>query len=323
MMGRFSEVARKAPLAPEPFLVAGAVAQLERDELRAERLFVAAAQRDPRSVAARYLLADWYLRSGRTSKALFEMAVLARLMPVATSQFAPALAQFAQSAGAVPIIKAFFQTSPEFESPILYELAKSNRNANLIFTLWSGSAAKPAPDWRQQLVSNLIQEEQYAKAHQVWLRSTGQIGGEALFNPTFRKLDLPPPFNWTLSAQGGLAEPTGDGGLKVVYYGRQDAVLAEQMMVLRPGIYRLMMELAGTSSDQPSVKWTITCLPGNRSVSEIQLRASPGIARLGMTFTIAPSCGAQQLRLEGELGEFPRSAEFTIRRLQLTRLGDK
>ena len=322
MTARVEKIAGDAPLAPEPFLIKGAVAQLEGKDKAAEALFQAAVQRDPRSEAGRYFLAERYLRTGRLEQALVEMAALARLIPAASAQFAPSLAQFAQARGAVPALRSFFRSSPEFEAPVLSELAKSEENADLIFDLWSGRFRKGDVDWRQVLVAKLIEEGQYHSAYAAWRRSTKQVGGgQSLFNPEFRTLDAPPPFNWTLSTQGGLAEPTGEGGLKVVYYGREDVVLAEQMLVLSAGQYRLRMELSGTPTDQPTVHWTITCLPSNQTLAVVPLRAAQGAKPVGATFTVPSSCAAQRLRLQGELGEFPRSAEFTIRRLQLERAG--
>src|SRR4051794_36548092 len=51
---RIDDAARKAPLAPEPFLVAGVRAQISGRMAAAERAFVAAEARDPRSLPAHY-----------------------------------------------------------------------------------------------------------------------------------------------------------------------------------------------------------------------------------------------------------------------------
>lgn len=324
MIVQVDKIASDAPLAPEPFLIKGALSQLEGKDKEAEALFTAAVQRDPRSAAGRYFLAERFLRTGRLQQALVEMAALARLIPASSAQFAPALAQFAENRGAVPALRSFFQSSPEFEAPVLSELARSEKNADLIFALWSGRFRKGDADWRQLLVGKLIEQGQYTKAQAAWRRSTGQTrGGDALFNPQFQSLEAPPPFNWTFSTQGGLAEPTGDGGLKVVYYGRQDAVLAEQMLALKPGQYQLALNLSGTPADQASVRWTVTCLPGKQTLANLPLRAAQPVRRIGTILTVSQSCPAQWLRLEGELGEFPRSAELTIRELQLGRAGKR
>jgi hypothetical protein len=59
-----------APLAVEPFLIKGALAQAGGRSDQAERLFVEARARDPRSAAARYFLAERYLASGRAGDGL-------------------------------------------------------------------------------------------------------------------------------------------------------------------------------------------------------------------------------------------------------------
>ena len=64
-IARSQAAARRAPLAVEPFLIEGAMAQSGQRPDRAERLFVEAARRDPRSAAARFFLAQLYLSSGR------------------------------------------------------------------------------------------------------------------------------------------------------------------------------------------------------------------------------------------------------------------
>ena len=51
------DAARDAPLEPQPFIVAGIRAQLAGQPDEADRAFVAARLRDPRSLPARYFLA--------------------------------------------------------------------------------------------------------------------------------------------------------------------------------------------------------------------------------------------------------------------------
>ena len=63
-------VVRKAPLSPDPFLVEGTIAQMANDPARAERLFLAARLRNPRSQGARYFLADRYFHTGRIQPGL-------------------------------------------------------------------------------------------------------------------------------------------------------------------------------------------------------------------------------------------------------------
>jgi hypothetical protein len=101
----------KAPLAPEPFLVRGVEAQLAGDQSTALRAFLAARHRNPRTIAARYFLADHYLRAGQTGPGLAEISALARLVPQSLPSVAPFLAAYARSPGAAAQVKAMVRPS--------------------------------------------------------------------------------------------------------------------------------------------------------------------------------------------------------------------
>ena len=65
LIRRLIDASAKAPLAPEPFLVRGVEAQMSGNRSLALQSYLAARQRNPRSVAPRYFLADLYLKGGR------------------------------------------------------------------------------------------------------------------------------------------------------------------------------------------------------------------------------------------------------------------
>ena len=321
MVRQAEEIARKAPLASEPLLIKGALAQLDAREQQAERLFAEAARRDPRSEAARYFLAERFLRTGRIGEALVEMAALSRLIPGASTQFAPSLAQFAQTPRGRDALKGFLRSSPEFETPVLLELAKSADNADVILALWTGSPSRSQPDWRERLLSALVKQGQFARAYAVWRRLSG--AGEpagTLFNSAFQEVPAPPPFNWRYATQGGVAEPTGDGGLEVVYFGREDSVLAEQLLLIAPGRFQLGMVVSGAPSEGAPLRWKIDCLPGNQQIAELPMQPAQSPASAAVRFTVPNRCQAQRLRLVGEPPEFPRSVEIEIRQLRLQKV---
>src|SRR3954471_2758899 len=78
---RIDDGARKAPLAPEPFLVRGVQAQIEGNTEEAERAFLAAELRDPRSLPAHYFLAEYFFRKRDPERGLKEITSLANLSP--------------------------------------------------------------------------------------------------------------------------------------------------------------------------------------------------------------------------------------------------
>jgi hypothetical protein len=169
LLPRVEQFARQMPLAPEPFLIHGALAQIEGRNQRAERLYIEARNRQPRSPAARYFLAERYLRTGRVEQALAEMAVLSRLTG-AVGTFAPALATYAQTPGAVPHLRRFFRLAPEFESAVLNVLAADTKNLSLIMALWSGpkeSNMEAHSGWQALIVGKLVEAGDFARARRV------------------------------------------------------------------------------------------------------------------------------------------------------------
>src|SRR5205085_11690976 len=102
---------------------------------------------------------------------------------------------------------------------------------------------------------------------------------------------------WTLlSDSRGFAEADGNGGLHVLYYGRDNADLASQTLMLAPGQYRLSMRVAGNPDGM--LKWSITCVPGGKEATAVDLGNSGNTLASGIV-TIGPDCPVQRLDLKG------------------------
>lgn len=317
---RVEVIASREPLAPEPFLIKGALAQVEQQQERAERLFAAARSRDPRSAAARYLLADRYLRTDRIALALVEIAVLSRLYPEARAQFGPALAAFAQTPGAVTQLRSFFRSSPEVEPLVLSQLAEDAKNAHLILVLWGrreNNVDASSSEWQVKLVDKLVQQGQFAKAHEIWRAVTGVRGASGtIFNPGFAKISAPPPFNWQFGTSGGVVESAPGDRLQVIYFGRNDSVLTQQLLLLAPGSYQLSTDISGPLGKGSEIAWTLACMPGTEPIFRLPVEEK---GRLAVSFAVPPGCSAQRLQLIGLAGEFPQSQEFTVGRMRLAK----
>lgn len=306
-------VARRDPLVPEPFLVEGTVAQIEGRASDAEQLFEAALARDPRNGAARYFLAGRYFLTGRLDDGLSAMDGMARLVPGAGSQFAPTLVSFAKQPGALPVLRRFFLHSPGFAPQVLETLASDPANAELVVAL--APPRKPgelAPGWQGTLVSRLIESGQTARGQAIWRRFAGVSSYDGIFNPTFMASSAPPPFNWTYDTSGaGLITPGPQGGLEIIYYGRQEADLAVQLLSLKPGIYGLASDVSSPSKG--ALNWKIDC---QRNNSQLMLTSIDTSA----TFTVpASGCPTQRLRLIGTPADTQQEVRLTVNAVRLQR----
>lgn len=313
------ESAARAPLAIEPFLVRGVQAVQAGRLSLAGAAFEAARRRNPRSVAARYFLAEHYLQTSKVSLGLNELAVLTKLVPNSLPSVAPYYAAFARSPGGAVRTKAMLRAHPDFADTILAALAADPRNAELILFL----AGKPrvgtdAPAWHGQLVQNLVSSGQYGKAHEVWARlARVKKANDLLFDSSFSQLQLIPPFAWSLTMSGGgSAEPEGEGRLHVSYYGRDDLVIAKQLLLLRPGHYSLSMRVK-RETDARYVTWKLTCRPSSGVLLDRDLGNRRGAESLSVAFDVPRDCPAQLLELLGTAPEFPETIDLTISDLSI------
>jgi tetratricopeptide (TPR) repeat protein len=320
---RLRAVAASDPLRTEPFLVEGAMAEKAGAYDRAKQLLVQARSRDPRSAAARYLYADTAVRQGRLVEGLEEMAVLSRLVPGAAIQLVPALAQFAQTPGSHDKLAGILAQNPQLKNPLLIALATNPDNANLIIALAGPPSATPTNDtraWQTRLLMGLVARGEYRRAYELW-RGFARLPAGAqplLFNGGFRPLGAPAPFNWDFGgSKAGIAEP-GNGQLRVLYYGRQDAQLAAQLLILSPGTYRFAAPTAGNLV-AGALSWRLSCLGASVPLMDVQL-GTP--VTTSATFTVpANGCPAQQLQLNGHLEDSPEDSDVRLGPAIIERVG--
>lgn len=314
------QVAVRSPLSPEPYLVAGTIADMKGEGRRAESLLLAARFRDPRSSAARYLLALRYLDDGKPDRALGEMTALGRLMPGAKGAMIDAMAAYAKQPGAAARLRQLVREDPEVEQRLLATLAQDASNTDLILAI-AGPRAKvrPGQSWPAELIATLVRGGNADRARQVWARLSGEALENGVFHPDFRPSDAPPPFNWTLATASGAAllEARPSGGLDVVYYGRDSAVLAAQLLLLPPGRYRLNSDHS-EAQGAGSLSWAVTCDGATQPLLALPLAISGGERA---EFTVpATACGSQRLELHGMPGEMASQVSLVIRNVDIARV---
>lgn len=325
VLDRIERASAGAPLAVEPFLIKGTHAKAERREQLAERLFVEARARDPRSPAARYFLAERYLSQGRAAEGLNEVSALVRLVPGGSQAVVPGLAEFARTPGAAEPLRKMFETNPDIGHAVLAQLASETANAGLIMQIAGqrviGGSDEPAPAWQSKLLNALIERSEFAKAQNLWSRFAGiQLTTPGVVNKDFAKINAPPPFNWSFaSGTSGVAEPARSGKLNVIFYGRENVDLASQLLVLPAGPYRIQLEATGETGADSGLEWAITCLPGGAKIASVPLRrvTLTGV-KLGGAFTVPDrGCAAQWLKLIGAARDIAKSEQATIGQFEI------
>jgi hypothetical protein len=296
--------------------VRGVDAQLAGDRPLALRSFLAARDRSPRTIAARYFLADYYLKSGQVDAGLAEISTLARLVPQSIPDVTPYLAAFARSPGAAPRVGELLRQFPQVEPALLEALSTDPQNANLILSLWSGRRGEQEGVWQGRLLAQMVEAGHFDLARATWARFTGAVSRpDQIFDPEFAGERLA-PFGWNLaSGPAGVADPEGEGRLNVLFYGRDDLVLASQMLTLKPGRYRLSMRVVASALPANSLQWTVRCLRTSGGVARLPIANAQSIST---SFAVPrTNCPAQQVELKGTAQEFPQLTDVTISQFQL------
>lgn len=314
---RIEDAAKKAPLAAEPFLVRGVQARLAGDEDLAGRAFAAAELRDGRSVPARYFLADHDLRTGDVTHGLGEISVLSRMIPNGPAALSPFVATYAKDRRNWPRISALFRSDPQLAEAVLASLAADPSNSDTVLQLAPPKSAESPHLWVGPLLAGLVQMRDYEGAYRVWRSLGGRQGsaGETIHDPGFTDSSSPGPFNWTLTSSAiGLAERQKGGRLHLLYYAREDGVLASQLLLLKPGRYRLAMQVSGDVAHSARLTWTITCADSGASL--LRLALSPTTEG---SFIVPGGCAAQRLELAGSAPEMAQTVDVVISGVTLAR----
>nr|WP_314445188.1 tetratricopeptide repeat protein [uncultured Sphingomonas sp.] len=311
---RMQEVGRRDPLAFDPLLVAATARLAAGDSAGGERLLKAVLHREPRSTAAHFLLADLYVRQQRVGEALVHVGVLGRrIRGGGTEAFAAALAAYLRDPARIAQVRPVLQDNQALRRSVMTALAQEPSATVSLRSLSSRGDA--GEDWFRIAFERLLAAGDTAEARNL-LAAAGVGGGGRMLTAWSAGSDAG-PLSWRLPATSdGVVEAVANGPLRLVYYGRGDTVLAEHLLLLTPGRYRLAAQFTG-SVPPGTFEWRVTCLQGSRSLATWTVAAPSGAS----VFEVPADCAAQRLSLWGRMGEFPRTTSAELLRVGLDPAG--
>lgn len=322
------------PLAFEPYFVHGRAAE-EAGRLREAIVLTEEARRRRRSFApTRLQLASYYTRAGRLAETLGELEVLLGLRPDAAEPVMAELTKLISSADGRRVLAQTLARKPVWR-PQFFAVARGRaiRPDQALALLNEARRIEPGGDHRlerQLFVTSLINAGQLRRARQLWLemvppqeRPLHQLMG----NRGFAGTPVGEPFGWTLHAVDvGRAEIKDAGSgrpyLNVDYFGGSNAVLAEQLLALPAGAYKLRFNLAGESGSNSSrIYWGLACFSGTPLLLRYEMNRLDASYRPQQASFVVPDagCDGQRLRLIAEAGDVPATISLRIAGLEVVR----
>jgi hypothetical protein len=292
-------------------VAAGAEALAAGRTHEAETILALALLRNPRREATRVWLASTAFAQGETSAGLDQLARLLVLDRQRASVYLDAIAELAET----PEGRSWLGSETFARSPAAPEIVRHLNGAHsdlgLLLVL-----NRDNPDAQASLIERALRERGASIAFILWLSLLPEEAGAAFswpFNPGFEDVQAPPPFNWRY--HGRTASQGAGRGVIVRYTGRGRQTLISQMMLLRPGSYRLTSELSGDGQERGGgFVWEMTCTGGGAPTGRTPRTGYRGAPNSVEAIFEVPSqgCEGQTLRLIGAPGEFPMRAQATV-----------
>ncbi|MGN6500221.1 MAG: hypothetical protein ACTHKM_08735, partial [Tsuneonella sp.] len=199
-------------------------------------------------------------------------------------------ALIARMASNPPWVAAYLRPSPDTPVDRLEKRA-------VVLSEMTG-AAKPSCDLAAPFAARLAAAHQVAQAFAIWRRNCPAAGAALIRDPSFAAADAAPtvPFEWRLVSSGSVTvTPADDGkGLAIATRASFPREFARQLLVLRPGAYRLSWREQGSS---PAAAARIITSEGCYPTDGNRLSASAEGERTSVRFAADPRCDGLWLTL--------------------------
>ena len=320
-------IARDATLGT-PYRILGFIAEEQgRDALVAPYLAHAEAL-SRRDLATQLWFINHAVARDDTGGALHHFDIALRTSDLAPTVLYPVLGNAIAEPGIVPPLAAMLAKHPPWRDGFLADaIDKSDALPGLV-QLADALAARSTPlsgDQARALLNHLTEKRAFALAAHVRdgrIRSTGPV-----YDPGFDRADGPYPFGWSLVNTSDLSAEResngnrpGDARLSFRVKPEQSGVLAQQLLVLKPGHYRIT-----TTGHHDGVNlvtapyWALSCgdLPP-RPLVTLSLPVGEASQSAAADFDVpADKCTGQWLVLAARAADRPEGVAGWIDRLDV------
>lgn len=323
--------ARTTPLAFEPFFIFARAEEQAGRLPRAIALLEEARRRRPNQLLIHIQLLAYYQAARRDRELLAELDFVLRRSNPAKQFVYPELARMAGRPRDRRTLAAVLASNPSWRRDFLAS-ARQIAPADVAALIEEMRRQRPGLDVspeRNLYVQALARAGEFRRARGLWLDALpapDRARHALLFDGRFREARPEPPFGWTYAGtDSGRAERSHAAGqpyLDISYFGGSDVVLAEQVLTLDPGRYRLRSRAKsdGSTVTSGAVLWNLTCAAGDASLVRLPLAGLRESWRdLEAAFQVPASCPAQRLRLIGAAGDVAATIQMQVAAVEVVR----
>nr|WP_313633958.1 hypothetical protein [Brevundimonas naejangsanensis] len=325
----------REPLSARAYSRLGQISVLDGDTGEADLLMQAAARRSLRDGPSQVWIFARALERGDHKAAAQAFDILMRRRPDLFDALAPAaMAALDQNPNARTAMAERLALEPAWRGRFLgayVQKAATAQHAYDVLQQLRRAPASPSDAEMRSYIDRLLAERAYVAAYVAWAQhhSLQDATDDGVSDGGFEEEPALPPFGWTFKVGDGAAAqrgPATNGAGWVlqasVAGGLSRRTLAQQMMVLSPGVYQLSGRAWTRAGDAESrFVWSIRCVGGAERASMTEGRSSPGRWR---TFVVdfeipATGCDAQTLALQARPGASLAPAEVDYDQLVVAR----
>lgn len=196
------------------------------------------------------------------------------------------------------------------------------RPASLLLRELPGNGIAVAREDESALIESLAAQKAYADA---WgfAETTGLAKGrDGSRDPNLRGPVVSPGtvFDWRLPESGGISLSFASGPGSPAEFAVSagfDGAIARQVMVARPGNYRLTGRISLTSAEEKTLEVSVGCEGAAKLVSVILPAGAKGTDEFSREFTVPTGCDAQRLEIAALQRNSNAEISGTIHSLQI------
>jgi hypothetical protein len=197
------------------------------------------------------------------------------------------------------------------------------------------ASGAPEASGLRELRGRMEAEGDYAGLWRLWNRRLGRPASEQSeipYDGRFRGLPGGPPFNWTLveAPDGGarradFTDSPATTGLSVSQSGYVGGIYARQMLLLRPGPYRLQLDALtdwDNSNAEPPFQILLRCSRSGAGLGTLPIPYHKGWRPVTFVFVVPPvGCVAQDILVSARSQEDANPVRLDLTRVAITRVG--